>query len=211
MMNKGDALKIYRILEREYPGVTTELSYRRPHELLFATILSAQCTDARVNLVTKTLFKKYRSVSDFAEAGRSSLEQDIKSTGFFRNKASHIIASARMLRKEFGGKVPETMEELLLLPGVARKTANIVLFHGFGITEGIAVDTHVKRISSRLGFTENTSPEKIEKDLMKIFEKGEWGKLTNILIAHGRKICRARKPLCGSCPARSLCQFQEIG
>jgi endonuclease III len=208
-MNKKDALKIYRILERAYPGVTTELSYRKPHELLFATILSAQCTDVRVNLVTKELFKKYRSVSDFAEVGRSSLERDIKSTGFFRNKAAHIIGSARMLRKEFGGKVPETMEELLRLHGVARKTANIVLFHGFGITEGIAVDTHVKRISLRLGFTENTSPEKIEKDLMGIFEKGDWGKLTNVLIAHGRKICRARKPLCGSCPVRELCLFQK--
>ncbi|MFA6636563.1 MAG: endonuclease III [Candidatus Omnitrophota bacterium] len=208
-MNKGDALKIYRILDKEYPGVTTELTYRKPYELLFATILSAQCTDVRVNLVTKELFKKYRSVSDFAEVGRPSLERAVRSTGFFRNKAANIIGSARMIEKEFSGEVPRTMAELLRLPGVARKTANIVLFHGFGITQGIAVDTHVKRISSRLGLTENTSPEKIEKDLMSIFKKENWGNLTNIFIAHGRKVCRARKPLCGSCPVRELCLFQK--
>lgn len=203
------AKKIYRILEKEYAGATTALDYRRPHELLISTILSAQCTDKRVNLVTKELFKKYRSVSDFAKASQSSLEKQIRSTGFFRSKARHIISAARKIENDFGGNVPQSMAELVSLPGVARKTANIVLFHGFGKTEGIAVDTHVKRVSARLAFTDNTDPVKIEKDLMGIFDKSKWGDLTNVLIAHGRKLCRAGRPICSECPVNKFCSFPE--
>jgi endonuclease III len=209
--NKKPVKKLYEILEKEYPGATTALKYKKPHELLFATILSAQCTDKRVNIVTKELFKKYRSVGDFARAGRGALEKEIRSTGFFRSKAGNLIASASRIEKEFGGKVPKNMEDLVSLPGVARKTANIVLFHAFGKTEGIAVDTHVKRVSGRLGLTENTDPVKIERDLMEIFEKSEWGHVTNILIAHGRKVCRAGKPICWECPVKTVCPYPGKG
>jgi endonuclease III len=205
-----EAQKIYGILEREYFSARIALKYHKPHELLIATILSAQCTDDRVNMVTKELFKKYRTVSDFASAKRGQLEKDIRSTGFFRNKARHIMGSARMIERDFGLEVPDTMEGLLRLPGVARKTANIVLFHGFGKTEGIAVDTHVKRVTARLALTDKVDPVKIEKDLMRLFDRDKWGKLTNVLIAHGRKVCRARKPLCGQCPVMCLCSYAKV-
>ena len=207
-MDKKRAAKIYDLLDKAYPGATTALSYKKPHELLIATILSAQCTDKRVNIVTKELFRKYRSVSDFSKVSESALEKEIRSTGFFRSKAKHIIGSARKIEADFGGKVPRSMVELVSLPGVARKTANIVLFHAFGKIEGIAVDTHVKRISARLEFTGNTDPVKIERDLMGVFAKEKWGDLTNILISHGRKICRFGKPLCGECSVRVLCSYQ---
>ena len=210
-MDKKAAGKIYAVLEKEYPGATTALSYKKLHELLIATILSAQCTDKRVNIVTKGLFKTYRTLSDFANAGQTSLETEIRSTGFFRSKAAHIIGTARKIVKDFGGKVPRRMEDLVSLPGVARKTANIVLFHGFGKTEGIAVDTHVKRVSARLNLTSNTDPVKIERDLMGVFGKDKWGNLTNIFISHGRKLCRAGNPLCAECPVSGACSYSDGG
>ncbi len=204
-MDKKKANKIFAILEKEYPNSTTALTHKDPLELLVATILSAQCTDARVNKVTKDLFKKYKKLSDYAEAKQNVFEQDIRSTGFYRNKAKNIIASAKMISKNFGGQVPDEMEDLLRLPGVARKTANIVLFHFFGKNEGIAVDTHVRRLSLRIGFTENEAPPKIEQDLMKLFERKKWGEVTNVLISHGRAVCKSRKPLCVECPIKDLC------
>ncbi|NQT32805.1 MAG: endonuclease III [Candidatus Omnitrophica bacterium] len=204
-MDKTKADKIYKILEAEYPGAVTVLVHKSTMQLLVATILSAQCTDERVNKVTKDLFKKYRSVKDFAQSEQEAFEKEIHSTGFYRNKAKNIIAAAKIIDGSFKGKVPDTMEELVTLPGVARKTANIVLFHSYGKNEGIAVDTHVKRLSGRLGLTLNKDPVKIEEDLMKLFDRKRWGYLSNILISHGRKICNARKPLCPGCPVRELC------
>ena len=185
--------------------MTTALKHKEPLQLLVATILSAQCTDERVNKVTKDLFKKYKKTQDYAKAKQAVFEKEIRSTGFYRNKAKNIIATAKKIGGDFGGKVPDTMEELITLPGVARKTANIVLFHAYGKNEGIAVDTHVKRVSGRLGLTDKTDPQKIEQDLIKLFEKDKWGHVSNLLIAHGRKICDARKPLCPECPAKRIC------
>lgn len=204
-MDKKTAIKIYKILEKEYPEATTALKHKNALELLVATILSAQCTDARVNIVTKDLFKKYKTVQDFAKADPQALEGEIKSTGFYKNKTKNIIGASKMISEDFKGKVPSEMGELITLPGVARKTANIVLFHAFEKTEGIAVDTHVRRVSGRLGLTKNTDPVKIEPDLMALFERGKWGYLSNLLISHGRKICDARKPLCSECPLKVLC------
>ncbi len=170
-----------------------------------ATILSAQCTDKRVNLVTKELFEKYKNVSDYAKADVSELEKDIRSTGFFRNKAKNIINSAKMIVDKFDSKVPDTMEELITLPGVARKTANIVLTEAYGKVEGIAVDTHVLRLSLRLGITENIKPEKVETDLMKACPSKDWGKVSNLLITHGRNVCFARNPNCMECVVKKIC------
>lgn len=208
-MNKKIASEIYGILSKASPGSTTALEYQKPHELLIATILSAQCTDKRVNMVTPELFKKYPTIEKIAAAGQRDIERIIRSTGFYRSKARHIIGSARKIEKSFGGKVPGTMKELVSLPGVARKTANIVLYHGFGKIEGIAVDTHVKRVSGRIGFTGNADPVRVEKDLMKIFDRDKWGDLTNVLISHGRKVCRAIRPLCGECPVSGKCLFAK--
>ncbi|MBU0570988.1 MAG: endonuclease III [Candidatus Omnitrophica bacterium] len=204
-MNKKTANKIFKILNDTYSRVTTALVYKTPLELLVSTILSAQCTDVRVNIVTKELFKKYRTVKDYAQAELPVFEQEIRSTGFYRNKARNIISTARMLISDFGAEIPAEMESLIELPGVARKTANIVLFHAYGKTEGVAVDTHVKRVSARLGLTKNTDPKKIEKDLMGLFDRKKWGMLSSLLIAHGRKVCDARKPLCASCMLQELC------
>lgn len=204
-MNKKKADKIYKILTENYFHKKAFLKHGNPLELLVATILSAQCTDARVNLVTKDLFRKYKNVSDYAEADVEEFEQDIRSTGFYKNKSKNIIGAAKKMINDYDGKVPDTMEDLLLLPGVARKTANIVLFWGFGKNEGIAVDTHVKRISFRLGLTDKKDPVKIENDLMALFDKKNWGILTNLIIEHGRKICDARKTLCGECPFGKFC------
>jgi len=204
-MDKKIARKIYKILEDAYPGNTTALIHKNPLELLIATILSAQCTDARVNVVTKTLFKKYKSIQDYTGAKVHLFEKDIISTGFYRNKARNIISAAKMIIKDFGGRVPGTMDELIRLPGVARKTANIVLFQAFGKNSGIAVDTHVKRLAFRLALTDKTDPVKIEKDLMVLFDTEKWGYLSNLLIAHGRAVCSARKPSCGACPLGELC------
>jgi len=204
-MNKKKAGQIYKILIKTYPEVTTALLHKNPLQLLVATVLSAQCTDARVNMVVKDLFEKYKTPGDYARSVKSELENEIRSTGFYRNKAKNIRAAAEKIIKDYNGKVPDNMEDLITLPGVARKTANIVLFHSFGKNEGVAVDTHVKRLSGRLGLTANSDPVKIEKDLMGLFDKSRWGKLSNLLIAHGRAVCYARKPVCDECRLNGLC------
>jgi endonuclease-3 len=202
---KARVLKIIGLLEREYPGAKTALHYSSPLEILVATVLSAQCTDKRVNIVTKSLFKKYRTAEDYANADLAELEQDIRSTGFYRNKAKNIKNAGRMLIERFDSQVPDTMEQILELPGVARKTANIVLSNAYGIIAGIAVDTHVRRLSKRLGLTENTNPDKIERDLMQTVPRSHWKRITNLLISHGRTVCTARKPKCDSCTLNKLC------
>ncbi|MGB2601079.1 MAG: endonuclease III [Candidatus Omnitrophota bacterium] len=209
-MDKKKAKKIYDILNKEYPGVTTALTHKDALGLLVATILSAQCTDVRVNMVTKDLFKKYKKVANYAQAKQSVLEKEIRSTGFYKNKTKNIIAAAKKIAKDYDGKVPRTMEELTELPGVARKTANIVLFHAYGKNEGIAVDTHVKRLSGRMALTRHTDPVKIEKDLMELFDRGKWGYLSNLLIEHGRNVCNARKPLCPECKLNNICPSAKI-
>ncbi|HWP82072.1 MAG TPA: endonuclease III [Bacteroidota bacterium] len=197
--------KIISKLKKEYPGATTALEHGNPLQLLIATILSAQCTDERVNRVTPALFAKYRNVADFANADQRELEQEIRSTGFYRNKAKNIIACSRMILEHYQGRVPEKMEELLSLPGVGRKTANCVLGGAFGRAEGVVVDTHVERLSQRFGLTKETTPEKIEVDLMKVVPKREWYHFSNLLISHGRAICNARKPNCPECVIQNLC------
>jgi endonuclease-3 len=197
--------KIARLLIKEYPGARTALEFANPLEMLVSTILSAQCTDARVNQVTGRLFKKYRTVEDYANADMKALQQEIRQTGFFRNKAKNIKGAATALIERFNCKVPRTMEELLTLPGVARKTANIVLQNSYGIIEGIAVDTHVRRLSQRLGLSENTDPNKIEQDLMRIVPRKDWALITNLLIWHGRRVCKAPRPKCDACVLIKLC------
>jgi endonuclease-3 len=194
-----------KLLKKEYPEIRTALSYKDPLQLLVATILSAQCTDERVNKVTVEIFKKYRTAQDFANADFRVFEQEIRSTGFYRNKAKNIIRASSMIVEEFGGKVPESMEELIRLPGVARKTANIVLSNAYGKNVGIAVDTHVKRLSKLLGMTENTDPDKIEQDLIKITPKAEWSNLSHLLIFHGRAVCIARRPRHEACVLNWFC------
>jgi endonuclease-3 len=198
-------LEIIELLRKEYPDVRIALIHSNPLELLIATILSAQCTDKRVNEVTSKLFKKNRSLHDYIKTPQEELEKEIYSTGFYRNKAKNIKKLCEILENNFNGKVPDTMEELLTLPGVARKTANIVLSGAFGKVEGIAVDTHVKRLSYRLGITENTNPDKIEKDLMELVPKKDWDIFSLLLIHHGRKVCTAKKPLCSDCILNGLC------
>jgi endonuclease III len=202
---KRRALKIINLLKREYPDVRCSLNFTNPLELLVATILSAQCTDERVNLVTADLFRKYRRAEDYYKVEPTELEGDIRSTGFYRNKAKSIQGACRMIADRYKGRVPETIDELLLLPGVARKTANVVLGNAFGITSGIVVDTHVARLSERLRLTRNTQPEKIERDLMELVPRKDWIDFSHLLIAHGRKVCNARKPLCGECVVEKLC------
>ncbi len=197
--------KILAKLKTLYPGARTALRHRDPLQMLVATILSAQCTDVRVNLVTETLFQKYRTASDYARARQATLERDIHSTGFYHNKAKNIRAAAAMIVEKFGGRVPETMDELLTLPGVARKTANCVLESAFGISEGITVDTHVIRLAGRLGLSKQKNPVKIEQDLMALVPKKDWAPVSHLLILHGRAVCSARKPDCEACPVRSLC------
>jgi len=197
--------EIISILKKEYPDAKIALFHSNPFELLIATILSAQCTDARVNEVTKKLFGKYRTPQDYMRISQEELEKDIYSTGFYRNKAKNIKKLSEILVNEFDSKVPDNMDDLLILPGVARKTANVVLSVAFGKNEGIAVDTHVKRVSARLGLTGNKDPDKIEKDLMLQVEKSNWGIFTLLLIKHGRKICHARKPSCSECVLNKLC------
>ena len=196
---------IIRILEKEYPDVKIALHHSNPLELLVSTILSAQCTDKRVNEVTGKLFEKYRTVQDYANVPQEELEKDIYSTGFYRNKAKNIGKLSTLLIQDFNSQVPDNMKDLVTLPGVARKTANVVLSNAFGKIEGIAVDTHVKRLSFRLGLTDNTNPEKIETDLMAKVSKSEWGIITLLLIHHGRRVCKSRKPLCGECALNNLC------
>jgi len=197
--------EIVKILKKEYPEAKIALRFKNTWQLLVATILSAQCTDVRVNKVTPVLFKKYRRMRDFAKAGQKEFEKDIHSTGFYRNKAKNIIGSANKILNEFKGRVPAAMEELTSLPGVGRKTANVVLSSGFGIVVGIVVDTHVSRLSQLMGLTKNAGPDKIEEDLMKIVPKKSWGVFSHLLILHGRKICKARKPFCKECRINKLC------
>jgi endonuclease-3 len=198
-------LKIVELLEKEFPDAKIALNYANPLELLVATILSAQCTDQRVNVVTKTLFRKYRNAEDYAEADLKELEEVIRSTGFYRNKAKNIKRCCRLLVEKHHSQVPRAMEELLELPGVARKTANIVLQNAYGIVEGIAVDTHVRRVSGRLGLTENDNPDRIEQDLMKLVPKDKWARITDLLIFLGRYVCEAKKPKCEVCSLNKLC------
>ncbi|HXX57881.1 MAG TPA: endonuclease III [Thermodesulfovibrionales bacterium] len=210
MDDKKRLAEIMRRLKKEYTEPRTVLSFGGPFDLLVATILSAQTTDSHVNKVTEPLFKKYRTVKDYAEAPPEALRKDLSSINFYNNKAKNIQASAKMIMEHFNGKVPKTMDDLTTLPGVARKTANIVLANAFGINEGIAVDTHVKRVSYRLGLTKNEDPVKIEKDLMAITPKNEWGNLSHLLIFHGRKICQAKKPLHKECVLFDLCPSRDI-
>lgn len=209
----GSPEQVYAIiaeLRRLYPDATCSLNYANPLELLVATQLSAQCTDERVNIVTEKLFKKYRSVEDFATVSQEELEQDIRSTGFYRNKAKNIRAACQRIITEFGGEVPRSMPEILSLAGVARKTANVVLGNAFGIVEGFVVDTHVGRLSRRLGWTKNTDPVKVEQELMRITPEQDWLDLSHLLIFHGRAICDARKPLCERCTLAPLCPSAQI-
>jgi len=198
--------EIIRILSKEIPDSTIALKFSNPLELLIATILSAQCTDVKVNQVTVDLFKKHRSARDYAESSLAKLEEEIRPTGFYRNKAKSIQKCCQELGKRFGGEVPKTLEDLVTLPGVGRKTANVILGNAFGIP-GIAVDTHVHRVSQRIGLTKNDDPVKIEFDLMEIVPKEEWTHFSSLLIWHGRKTCVARKPLCGICPIRKWCDY----
>ncbi len=200
---------ILQKLDEAYPKVTCALEHHTPFQLLIATILSAQCTDERVNQVTKTLFAKYRTPKDFAYANPTELEQDIRPTGFFRNKTKSIIGAGKKIVEEFGGEVPRTMDELLTLPGVARKTANVVLGTAFGIAVGVVVDTHVIRLSNRLDLTHNSDPKKIEQDLMQVIPREKWILISHQLIWHGRKICQARKPRCAECTLEHLCHAKD--
>ena len=199
------AAEVYELLSAEYPDAHCELDFRNAFQLAVATILSAQCTDERVNKTTPALFEKYPTAKDYAEADREELEELIHSTGFYRNKAKNIQGMGKTLVEKFGGEVPDTMEELLELPGVARKTANVVLTNGFGKVEGIVVDTHVKRVSRRLGLTGETSATKIEQDLMKVLPEDQWHPFPWRLILHGRAVCDARSPKCDECMLSDLC------
>lgn len=199
------AAKLAPILADTYPDTTISLDYSNPLELLVATILSAQCTDERVNRVTKELFRRYETAKDYAEADREELEEAIRSTGFYRNKAKHIQGMADRLVGKHDGRVPDTMEELTRLSGVARKTANVVLTNAFGKLEGVVVDTHVKRVAHRLGLTDESAPEKVERDLMEALPRETWGDFAFRLILHGRAICGARAPACAECPVHHLC------
>jgi endonuclease-3 len=203
--DESKVLEIIELLEKEFPDARIALHYSNTLELLVATILSAQCTDERVNLVTKSLFKKYRKAEDYAEADLKELERDIRPTGFYRNKAKNIKNAGKMLVEKFHSQIPKTMDEMLELPGVARKTANIVLQNAYGVVEGIAVDTHVRRTSQRLRLTENTDPAKIERDLMRIVPKNKWMRITDLLIFLGRNVCVAKKPKCEICVLNKVC------
>jgi endonuclease III len=202
--------KIVSLLKKSYSHAKIVLNFSNNWELLVAVVLSAQCTDKKVNEVTAHLFKKYKTLDDYVRASASrrtikEFEQMIKPTGFYRAKAKNILASAKIVKNKFGGKIPKTMDELLELPGVARKTANVVLGNAYKVVEGIAVDTHVRRLSQRLGLTKNENPERIEQDLMKIIPKKEWFRFTYLLIDHGRAVCTAKDPRCDMCPLNKVC------
>lgn len=197
--------EVIRRLKRAYPGAKCSLNHSNAFELLIATILSAQCTDERVNIVTADLFRKYTKPEDYLKVSPRELEKDIQSTGFFRNKTKSIRGTSKVLTEEYGGQVPHTMAELLELPGVARKTANVVLGNAFAIKSGVVVDTHVMRLSHRLRFSQQKTPEKIERDLIEIVPKKDWVIFSHLLIAHGRKICKARNALCDQCPVEKEC------
>ncbi len=201
--------QILEILDRTYPGATCALVHHDAWQLLVATILSAQCTDKRVNEVTPGLFRKYPTIEDFAHASQVELAQDIRSTGFFNNKSKALIGAAKTVLSEFGGKVPRTMEEMLRIPGAARKTANVVLGTAYGIPSGVVVDTHVQRVARRLDFTKEEDPGKIEQDLQKALPKERWILFSHQLILHGRALCVARKPRCAECPLDPLCYASD--
>jgi len=203
------AAEILVRLKRMYPKAKCTLDYTNPFELLIATILSAQSTDVRVNIVTKSLFRKYPNAAAFAAAAQPAMERDIRQTGFFRNKAKAVIAASKSIMEKHGGEVPRTMEELTALPGVGRKTANVVLGNAFHLPVGVVVDTHVTRVSGRLGLTAHSDPVKIEQDLMKLIPQKEWTIFSHRLIAHGRKICVARKPKCRECFLNDVCPSAE--
>jgi endonuclease-3 len=202
--------KIIARLKKAYPDAKCSLNHSNPLELLIATILSAQCTDERVNIVTADLFRKYRSCADYLKAPTSELQNDVRTTGFFRNKTKSIQGACRVLSEKYGDRVPDTIEELLELPGVARKTANVVLGNAFGIASGIVVDTHVSRLSRRLGLTKHQQPEKIERDLVELVSKKDWIDFSHLLIYHGRQICKARKPLCEKCIVERYCPSSRL-
>lgn len=202
---KDRVRKAIRLLKRAYPDAKCSLNHSNAFELLIATILSAQCTDERVNIVTADLFQKYRRPEDYLKVAPSELQEDIRTTGFFRNKTLSIQGSAKVLSEQYSGRVPETMDELLELPGVARKTANVVLGNAFGVKAGVVVDTHVSRLSRRLGFTREKHAEKIEVDLIQIVPKKDWVIFPHLLIYHGRRICKARNPLCSDCVIERYC------
>jgi endonuclease-3 len=199
------AQKIIQLLKRAYPDARCSLNHSNAFELLIATILSAQCTDERVNIVTADLFRKYRKPGDYLKVPASELQSDIRTTGFFRNKTKSIQGTAKVLTEQYAGRVPETIEELLELPGVARKTANVVLGNAFGVISGIVVDTHVTRLSRRLALTQQKRPEKIERDLVAMVARKDWVIFSHLLITHGRKICKARNPLCAECVVEKYC------
>ena len=203
---KAWARKLVRILEREFPDAEIALDFSSPLELLVATILAAQCTDERVNQVTKFLFKKYRSAKDYARADLAALEREIHSTGFYKAKARAIIGMANDLVARHGGQVPDTLEELIALPGVGRKTANVVLGNAYG-RPAIAVDTHVFRVSQRLGLAKAHDPEEVHAQLCQVLPRPKWTRITHLLTTHGRRVCQARKPLCPECPVRALCPW----
>jgi len=197
--------QVIKLLEKQYPNAKTALNWSNPLELLVATMLSAQTTDVTVNSVTKTLFKKYLTAKDYAEADLKELEAAIHSTGYYHNKAKNLKECTKLLVEKFDGKIPKTMEELIELPGIARKTANIILYNAYGITAGIAVDTHVMRLSQKIGLTQQKYQDKIEKDLMQITPKDKWMPLTDLLIFHGRQVCNAKKPRCEICVLNEIC------
>ena len=197
--------KIISTLKKNYPDAHIVLKFKNTWELLVAVILSAQCTDKKVNEVTAHLFKKYKTLDDYVNADPREFERMIHATGFYRAKAKNILASAKIVQGKFGGRVPRTMEEILTLRGVARKSANVILGNAYGIVEGIAVDTHVRRLSQRLGLTKNSDPEKIEKDLMELIPKKDWFDTTYLLIDHGRAVCTAKDPRCDLCPLSKIC------
>ncbi|MFA7074096.1 MAG: endonuclease III [Endomicrobiaceae bacterium] len=207
MKNNTDINKFIKILNKEYGKIDIALNFSNVFELLVATILSAQCTDKRVNIVTSSLFQKYKTIKDYAAADIDEFEQDIKSTGFFRNKAKNIIATANIILSRYKGIVPNTMEELIKLKGVARKTANIVLGSGYGISEGIAVDTHVIRLTNLIGLSKSSDPKKIEQDLMKVIPKKYWIKISFLIQTLGRRVCKARTPNHLICPVKHLCKY----
>jgi endonuclease III len=205
LLNKKEAEKVFLKLQKHYPNASIALNYSIDFELLVAVILSAQTRDEQVNKVTKKLFKKYFSIKDYAKADLKTLQKDINSVGFYKTKAKYIKSSAKKILTEFNGKIPKAMESLVSLPGVARKTANIVLSNAYNIKAGVAVDTHVKRLAQRLGLSKNNNPDKIEKALMDFFPQKHWSKLTYLLIEHGRGICEAKKPKCNDCFLTDLC------
>ncbi len=202
---KKRAQKIIAALKKAYPGAKCSLDYKNPLQLLVATILSAQCTDARVNRTTPALFARYKTARDFANASRPELEKYVRATGFYRNKAKNIKGACRLIIGKFGGNVPKTMERMLELPGVARKTANIVLGNAYGVVEGVPVDTHAIRISRLWGFTKHSDQKKIEKDLMVVVPRKDWLRISDLFVHHGRAVCIARRPRCSMCPVSKLC------